>query len=144
MNGRPSNKSPYIDAGGIRGLSSLLILQDLMQHINTAIRSKRLGKGTHRNVEPHEIFDFIAGASSGGLIVVMLGKLRMTLKECIQVYHDFSEKKKHARGSFIRGLSPARDSEKSLENQIKLLIQSRNFPVDMGTSSYNNCGSIAW
>jgi patatin-like phospholipase/acyl hydrolase len=62
-----------LDGGGVRGLSSLLILEKLMQEI------QRL-KGESSDDEPPlpcEYFDLICGASTGGLIAIMLGRLRM-------------------------------------------------------------------
>lgn len=46
-----------IDGGGVRGLSSILILKHLMASI-----SKKRG----RKVEPWEEFDMIGGTSTGG------------------------------------------------------------------------------
>jgi patatin-like phospholipase/acyl hydrolase len=44
-----------IDGGGIRGLSSLLILKKLMDHIDPADPPR-----------PCDVFDMIAGTSTGG------------------------------------------------------------------------------
>jgi len=58
-----------LDGGGVRGLSSLLILQELMQEI---------GRRKDQEVPlPCEYFDLIGGTSTGGLIAIMLGRLRM-------------------------------------------------------------------
>src|SRR5947207_3226177 len=70
------NHTPRIlslDGGGVRGLSSLLVLQGIM---------KEVGKHTERTKQddiPHpcEYFDLICGTSTGGLIAIMLGLLRM-------------------------------------------------------------------
>jgi patatin-like phospholipase/acyl hydrolase len=59
-----------LDGGGVRGLSSLLILQNLMQEV------QRL-KGDKEPPRPCEYFDLICGTSTGGLITIMLGRLRM-------------------------------------------------------------------
>jgi patatin-like phospholipase/acyl hydrolase len=59
-----------LDGGGVRGLSSLLILQNLMQEV------QRL-KGDKEPPLPCEYFDLICGTSTGGLITIMLGRLRM-------------------------------------------------------------------
>lgn len=58
-----------LDGGGIRGLSSLLILKELMD----AIRRK----SGNPNPMPCEYFDLIGGTSTGGLIAIMLGRLGM-------------------------------------------------------------------
>jgi patatin-like phospholipase/acyl hydrolase len=64
-----------LDGGGVRGLSSLLILDYLMKEINREAPPK-----------PCDYFDLIGGTSTGGIIAIMLGRLRMTVGECIQVY----------------------------------------------------------
>src|SRR6266496_4251385 len=59
-----------LDGGGVRGLSSLLILQKLMSEI------QRL-KGDSQPPLPCQYFDLICGTSIRGLIAIMLGRLRM-------------------------------------------------------------------
>lgn len=59
-----------LDGGGVRGLSSLLILRLLMEEIGRR-------KGTVTTPLPCEYFDLIGGTSTGGLIAIMLGRLRM-------------------------------------------------------------------
>ncbi|KAI1871821.1 hypothetical protein JX265_005807 [Neoarthrinium moseri] len=64
-----------LDGGGIRGLSSLIILRHLMKRINEKDPPK-----------PCEYFDLIGGTSTGGLIAIMLGRLQMSVDECIDKY----------------------------------------------------------
>jgi Patatin-like phospholipase len=81
-----------LDGGGDRGLSSLLILKQLMESINP-----------DRPPEPCEYFDMIGGISTGGYVIstgremdmltysprlmaIMLGRLRMGINECINTY----------------------------------------------------------
>ena len=59
-----------LDGGGVRGLSSLLILKKLMQEVQRI-------KGDSNLPLPCEYFDLICGTSTGGLIAIMLGRLRM-------------------------------------------------------------------
>ena len=49
------------DGGGIRGLSSIMILQEILARYN----ARRGAKGL-RPQEPWEIFDLIGGAGTGG------------------------------------------------------------------------------
>lgn len=47
-----------LDGGGVRGLSSLMVLRDLMQNI--ALEEKRLGRrlqGDHEPLRPCDYFD---------------------------------------------------------------------------------------
>ncbi|KAL8745666.1 MAG: hypothetical protein Q9190_002206 [Brigantiaea leucoxantha] len=98
-----------LDGGGVRGISSLLILRDLMREIskqeqeldpdatssaysswfnfeplpyNSVIRSM--------DSLPCHYFDYIAGTSTGGLIAIMLGRLRMTVDSALEHYKDLS------------------------------------------------------
>lgn len=135
-----------LDGGGVRGLSSLLILQDLMRHINDKIRHQRHGEETHDSVEPRDIFDFVVGTSTGGLIAIMLGKLRMTLQESIQAYHDLSRNifgKRHIIGRVTHGLAPTRYSGSHLERCVQKLIEKRQFPRTVPMLSGDDSDDIA-
>ncbi|KIO27730.1 hypothetical protein M407DRAFT_72780, partial [Tulasnella calospora MUT 4182] len=70
----------HLDGGGVRGLISLLILDRMM---------KRL---PNPNAKPCDYFDLIGGTSTGGLIAIMLGRLRMSVQECIQVYENLARR----------------------------------------------------
>ena len=59
-----------LDGGGVRGLSSLLILRDIMEDIERRTKADDTPK-------PCEYFDLIGGTSTGGLIAIMLGLLGM-------------------------------------------------------------------
>ncbi|CAE6383013.1 unnamed protein product [Rhizoctonia solani] len=84
-----------VDGGGIRGLSSLVMLKEFLSQVKNHEDFIWDGKG---EILPCEYFDMICGTSTGGLIAIMLGKLRMTVNEAIRAYIDlsksvFSEKK---------------------------------------------------
>ena len=97
-----------LDGGGVRGLSSLMILRRLMATVDPAAPPK-----------PCDYFDMIGGTSTGGLIAIMLGRLRMTVDECIDAYTTLSDRvfeKKSQRvnikgklqGSHPRHMPPSR------------------------------------
>ncbi|CUA72935.1 Kinesin light chain [Rhizoctonia solani] len=67
-----------IDGGGVRGLSSLIILQEIMRH---AANAKSRDK-----IHPYEHFDIIAGTGTGGVSACMLGRLRMPIDKAIEEY----------------------------------------------------------
>lgn len=108
------------DGGGVRGLSSLMILQQLMNAVNPDSPPK-----------PCDYFDMIGGTSTGGLIAIMLGRLQMTVDECIAAYASLSNKvfeKKHHR--FTLGLTvglkaQGRFSSTELEKVVKEIIRGR-------------------
>lgn len=66
------------DGGGVRGLSSLLILQEIMEDI------EHRTKATH-TPKPCEYFDLIGGTSTGGLISIMLGLLGMAYSPFVSI-----------------------------------------------------------
>ncbi len=142
-----TNKVLFADGGGVRGLSTLLILQDLMSQINVSLRNLRDGEDPHSDVEPHEIFDLVAGTSTGGLIAVMLGKLGMTLDQCIAAYRDLSRTifgKKHSRGRLTFGLAPSRYSGSRLRKAVCRLLGERGFDDDLPMTHVPGRDKIAW
>ena len=72
-----------LDGGGVRGLSELLILTNIMMHLQRRCKLKEVPL-------PCEVFDLICGTSTGGIIALMLGRLRMSTEEAIDAYIDFS------------------------------------------------------
>ncbi|KAF2818175.1 FabD/lysophospholipase-like protein, partial [Ophiobolus disseminans] len=84
-----------IDGGGIRGYSSLLILQRLVEAISECETKEESEKcpDSGRSFDPQQIrlgnyFNCIYGASTGGIIATMLGRLNMTVTQCLEVYQD--------------------------------------------------------
>jgi hypothetical protein len=85
-----------IDGGGIRGYSSLLIIQRLMHEIAKAERQIQKEEGPVEGGEQREFnedellpchyFDYMYGTSTGGLISVMLARLRMSVPQCLELY----------------------------------------------------------
>ncbi|KAM3069549.1 hypothetical protein ACMFMF_008766 [Clarireedia jacksonii] len=61
-----------LDGGGIRGLASLYLLKKIMSYVG--------------DKKPCEFFDMICGTSTGGLIAIMLGRLEMSVDECIEAF----------------------------------------------------------
>ena len=59
-----------LDGGGVRGMSSLLILRGIMEDIGRKT-------GVEETPKPVEYFHLIGGTSTGGLIAIMLGLLGM-------------------------------------------------------------------
>ncbi|KAI9373162.1 serine hydroxymethyltransferase-domain-containing protein [Aspergillus egyptiacus] len=72
------------DGGGVRGYSMLILLQELMHRIYVETE----GKPPRRDQipKPCDHFDLIAGTGTGGLIALMLGRLRLDLETCKDVY----------------------------------------------------------
>ncbi|KAI1675850.1 Patatin phospholipase [Pyrenophora tritici-repentis] len=85
-----------LDGGGIRGYSSLLIIQRLMHEIAECERRLQRDEGpvpgsrrrefNEDELLPCHYFDFMYGTSTGGLISVMLARLRMSVPQCLEIY----------------------------------------------------------
>ncbi|KAK4188534.1 hypothetical protein QBC35DRAFT_193056 [Podospora australis] len=73
------------DGGGVRGVSSLVILHDIMKKIQEE-------RGLDELPKPCDFFHMMAGTSTGGLIVIMLGRLRMSTAEALKEYDECAEK----------------------------------------------------
>ncbi|KAI1001149.1 hypothetical protein K3495_g7050 [Podosphaera aphanis] len=73
-----------LDAGGVRGYSMLIIIQELMYRTYVEIE----GKAPRRDQipKPADHFDLIVGAGTGGLIAIMLGRLRLDIETCKEMY----------------------------------------------------------
>lgn len=71
-----------LDGGGVRGLSSLMILQDIMREV--------AAKEGIDDAKPCDFFDLICGTSTGGLIAIILGRPRMSVGQAIDIYLQLS------------------------------------------------------
>lgn len=102
-----------LDGGGARGLSTLQILKQLMDTVDPESPPK-----------PCEYFDMIGGTSTGGLIAIMLGRLRMTVDECINAYILLSDRifQKQRHRVTIKGQFQGRFDSFELERAIKEIV----------------------
>lgn len=73
-----------LDGGGVRGYSMLIILQELMHRTFVEIEGRAPKR--HEIPKPCDHFDLIAGTGTGGLIAIMLGRLRLDIDTCKDVY----------------------------------------------------------
>ncbi|KFY53432.1 hypothetical protein V496_07587 [Pseudogymnoascus sp. VKM F-4515 (FW-2607)] len=79
-----------LDGGGIRGISELVILEEIMHRVGRVLKVE--------TPLPADYFDMICGTSTGGLIAILLGRLRLSVPEAIDRYRVlakqvFSERK---------------------------------------------------
>jgi patatin-like phospholipase/acyl hydrolase len=66
-----------LDGGGVRGLSEVLILKFLMLRLR---HEERKAKQRLSDLpSPWKHFDLICGTSTGGLLALMLGRLRLVI-----------------------------------------------------------------
>lgn len=69
-----------------------MVLDDLMENI--ALEEKRLGRraqNDHTRLRPCDYFDLIGGTSTGGIIAILLSRLRLDCKQCIDIYSKLAE-----------------------------------------------------
>ncbi|KAJ7357900.1 hypothetical protein DFH08DRAFT_437176 [Mycena albidolilacea] len=109
-----------LDGGGIRGLSMLLILEHLMYKLKVAENLPEIPR-------PCDYFDLIGGTSTGGLIALMLGRLRMSVEDSKEAYGQlakeiFSDVK--FQGS--AGKFKASKLEKAIKQIAETYSESRN------------------
>jgi predicted acylesterase/phospholipase RssA len=127
-----------LDGGGVRGLSTLQILKQLMDTIDPESPPK-----------PCDYFDMIGGTSTGGsvcidyfagfkadkkrrLIAIMLGRLRMTVDECIDAYVSLSDRifQKQRHRVTIKGRVQGRFDSDELERAIKEIVARQGLAED--------------
>ena len=75
-----------LDGGGVRGISSLYILKEIMAQVS---RQQAFDNSNEPKSKPRpcDIFDMICGTSTGGLIALMLGRLEMVQSRPNQIAH---------------------------------------------------------
>ncbi|KAH7065146.1 patatin-like phospholipase-domain-containing protein [Macrophomina phaseolina] len=125
-----------LDGGGVRGLSSLMVLKDLMDSI--AAQEKRLKKrplNSKEKLKPCDYFDLIGGTSTGGIIAVLLGRLRLDVETCIGIYTKLAQDIfKKDRSISILGVklptSSTRFSGTALEAAIKQALVDLGYKED--------------
>jgi predicted acylesterase/phospholipase RssA len=125
-----------LDGGGVRGLSSLLVLRDLMYAI--AAEEKRLGRREGADftaLRPCDYFDLIGGTSTGGIIAILLSRLKLDCEQCIKIYLKMAEKIfKHDRSISVFGMKiptgSSRFSGTVLADAIKSSLKELGFDED--------------
>ncbi|KAI9776243.1 MAG: hypothetical protein M1839_000476 [Geoglossum umbratile] len=75
-----------LDGGGIRGLFGIIVLQSIMEEVRKIDCPE-----SDDPLKPCDYFDLIGGTSTGGLLGIMLGRLRMDLVSCKEAYKSLSE-----------------------------------------------------
>ncbi|KUI57201.1 Patatin-like protein 2 [Cytospora mali] len=102
------------DGGGIRGVSELVILDEVMKRMQQ--------KGDLAKVpKPCDYFHLIGGTSTGGLVAIMLGRLQMSTEEALKAYDSFaSEIFSKRRKSLVE-----KYKAKALEETVKNLVRDQ-------------------
>ncbi|KAL0938898.1 protein kinase subdomain-containing protein [Colletotrichum truncatum] len=103
-----------LDGGGIRGISELIILHEIMKRLQKIAGLTELPK-------PKDYFHLIGGTSTGGLIAIMLGRMGMSTKEAIDYYMKFAKDVFSQRNRKIKRTYKA----KTLEKRIQAIVAER-------------------
>ncbi|KAH9209887.1 acyl transferase/acyl hydrolase/lysophospholipase [Leptodontidium sp. 2 PMI_412] len=116
-----------LDSGGVRGLSTLLILKALIGKVN----AERVKEGL-AVVKPCELFDLIGRTSTGGIIAIMLGRLEIDVDECIEEYTSMFEAIFGKKGLPVNmwGKIKGRFDSTVLEQCIKGILKKRGLAED--------------
>ncbi|KAK5214220.1 hypothetical protein LTR47_004556 [Exophiala xenobiotica] len=83
-----------LDGGGVRGISSMIILKKIMDRVQEVEYERAVVKNKpfdHEERRPVDYFDLAAGTSTGGLIALMLFRLNMKCSEVIAQYDNLAE-----------------------------------------------------
>lgn len=119
-----------LDGGGIKGYTSLLILKRIFRTMMAEGHLEEMPR-------PCDVFDLIVGTSTGGLIAVMLGRLSMSIDECITTYEQVGGEvfgKKPLGGKFGKMLKGLRSSSfydiEILQEEIRKVLDSKKIARD--------------
>ncbi|KAL7814524.1 acyl transferase/acyl hydrolase/lysophospholipase [Trichoderma aethiopicum] len=109
-----------LDGGGVRGVASLIILKEIMARVQAR-------KGLKDECRPADFFELAAGTSTGGIIGIMLFRLRMTASQAIDEYDEIAKEVFSPRlwGWNITSWMP--NGLASMINNSKTLVQSSRF-----------------
>lgn len=84
------NRNPLrilsLDGGGVRGISSLYILKELIDQVKLKLMHDKPDEPVE-TIRPCELFDLVCGTGTGGLIAIMLGRLEMVSfkRQCLRL-----------------------------------------------------------
>ncbi|KIJ39376.1 hypothetical protein M422DRAFT_143842, partial [Sphaerobolus stellatus SS14] len=67
------------DGGGIRGVSQLIILDEIMKRLKQRENLDEMPK-------PCDYFHLIGGSGTGGIIALLLGRLKLTAEDALKEY----------------------------------------------------------
>ncbi|EMT68942.1 Calcium-independent phospholipase A2-gamma [Fusarium odoratissimum] len=119
-----------LDGGGVKGYGSLLILRRIFRTMVTE-------GGLDKEPLPCEVFDLIVGTSTGGLIAIMLGRLRLSIDECLLQYEktgkavfDKPISQNKLGKMFKQATSSALYDINKLQEEIRILLASCNMEPD--------------
>ncbi|PVF99685.1 hypothetical protein CPB86DRAFT_689347, partial [Serendipita vermifera] len=103
--------------GGFSGLSSLFILKEIFRRLQHDLKSQE-------DLRPCDWFDMMIGTDTGGIVVLLLGALKMTLEQAITAYIQL-QKYIHVSTSPSSDIERSNNSERFKEAFIGVLKSVR-------------------
>ncbi|KAF8461866.1 acyl transferase/acyl hydrolase/lysophospholipase [Kalaharituber pfeilii] len=79
-----------VDGGGVRGYSMLLLLQEVMHKVFVETEGRAPEKW--EIPRPCDHFDLIGGTGTGGLIALLLGRLRVDVATALELWVDMARR----------------------------------------------------
>ncbi|RPA75479.1 FabD/lysophospholipase-like protein [Ascobolus immersus RN42] len=115
------------DGGGVRGYAMLLLLQELM--LKTFVELHGRAPKREEIPRPCDHFDLIAGTGTGGILAILLGRLRLDVDACLEIY-SIMTKKIFATDKTIGGVPYGKTLYKAseLEDAFRLTVQKYETP----------------
>ncbi|XP_014559868.1 hypothetical protein COCVIDRAFT_23847 [Bipolaris victoriae FI3] len=107
-----------IDGDGIRGLSALLLVESLVNAICVKVGQR---------LDSHQIFDLTGGCSLGGIIAIMLCRLRMQAHRAREAYKQIAKQVFANKRDYFKYLDPHAQvrsvDDSALEDAIKSVVR---------------------
>jgi hypothetical protein len=107
-----------IDGDGIRGLSALLVIESLVNAICVKVGQR---------LDSHQIFDLTGGCSLGGVIAIMLCRLRMQAHRAREAYKQIAKQVYLNKKGYFTSLNPHVQNSNidgmTLENDIRTIVK---------------------
>jgi patatin-like phospholipase/acyl hydrolase len=116
LNGKPANLLS-LDGGGIKGISTLWVLKIIMDKVKEIEKRRKVNLDDAPR-KPVDYFHMAAGTSTGGIIALMLFRLRMTTEQAIEEYMKIGPKVFETKAK----LGPARFPPDGLLNSINAVV----------------------
>ena len=76
-----------LDGGGVQAISTLLILNRVLERI-----AEESGHPKDRKPRPCDVFDTIAGIGAGGWLAILLGRFRMDITTCLSEWYHLMQR----------------------------------------------------
>ncbi|EIW81559.1 FabD lysophospholipase-like protein [Coniophora puteana RWD-64-598 SS2] len=125
-----------INGGGVRGLSALLIIREIMYRIQTEKELPSLPR-------PCDYFDLVGGSGTGGLIALMLGRLRMSVDDAIATFETFvKDVYEHGRKRFGEGKFKATTLELAAKAIVANVLSDANVRMLADTTTNDNACNV--